>query len=80
MIVVLGVVCLVLFVTGVFSPSKSKRMQNKVDSLARKGEKKGDDKGGKFGDAMQDALKKSRKAADASARAGRRVHEKATSD
>ncbi len=77
---VLLLICIVLFTVGVFSPSRSKKMQGQVDQLAKRGERKTDQKAGAVGDATRAALERSRKAADASGRAGRRVHEKATRD
>ena len=68
-------ICIVLFVGGVVAPYRSKKMQARVDELAKKGEKGGDENAGRLGDATRNALEKSRDAADASARAGRRVHE-----
>lgn len=75
--VVLVVVCIVLFITGVISPAKSRKMQGDVGELARKGERRGDEKAGWFGDATRAVLEKSRSAADASARAGRLTHDAA---
>ena len=73
--VILIVICIVLFLAGVISPRHSRKMQGKVDALAKKGEKKGDDHAGRLGNLTKRGLEKSRDAADASARAGRRVHE-----
>ncbi len=79
-IVIVLAVCVLLFVTGVFSPTRSKRMQAKVDELSMKAENKSDENAGKLGDATRAGLERSRAAADASARAGRRVHDKVTGD
>lgn len=79
-VIVLLLVCVVLFVVGVLSPARSRRMQGSVDKLSKKGQSKSGDRAGRLGDATATALKKSRKAADASARAGRRVHDKITPD
>ena len=78
LIVVLLLVCMVLFLAGVFSPRSSKRMQGKVDGLTKKGESKSDKKAGRLGDLTRDGLEKARSTADASARAGRTVNEKLT--
>jgi len=80
LVVVVLVVCIVLFIVGVFAPRRSRRMQQAVDRFSKKGEGKGDRNAGKLGDLTRDALEKSRAAADRSARAGRRVNEKLTSD
>ena len=79
-VLILLVVCVVLFILGVFSPRSSKRLQGGVDKLSKKGEGKSDRNVGKAGDMTRDALEKARGAADASARAGRRVNEKLRSD
>jgi hypothetical protein len=76
---VLAVVCVVLFVVGVFSPRRSRRMQEGVDRLTRTGERKSDQKAGRFGDATERGLRLMRKAADRSARKGRDAHQKLTS-
>lgn len=72
--VVIGVVCVVLFVVGLFSPAKSKRMQQSTDGFSEEMEKKGSDKAGRLGDMMHKAMKKSRHAADQSAEKGREIH------
>lgn len=79
-IVVLLLVCVVLFVLGVFSPSKSRRMERWVDKLSKKGENKGDKNAGRVGDMTSVALEKARSAADASGRGGRQVNQKVTPD
>ena len=78
--IALLVLCIVLFVLGVFSPERSRRAQYAVDDLSRKAEDKGAESGGRLGDMTRDALEAARGAADASARAGRRVNEKVTGD
>ncbi|MDQ3958538.1 MAG: hypothetical protein M3273_09475 [Actinomycetota bacterium] len=75
-VVALGFVCVVLFVTGVLSPRRSRRMQDKVDEVAQKGEVKGDADAGRLGDVTRDALEKTRRAADASAEKGRDVRDR----
>lgn len=76
---VVGVVCAVLFVTGVFSPRCSRRMQRATDKSARKAEREGGRRAGKFGNMAARAFRKSRKAADASASKGREVHRRISS-
>ena len=74
------ILCIVLFVLGVFSPERSRRAQRAVDDLSKKAEDKSDRNGGRLGDFTRDALETARGAADASARAGRRVNEKVAGD
>ena len=73
-ILILAIVCLVLFVTGLISPGRSRRMQAKVDRLARKGEAKGESSGGRVGDLTRTGVEKMRNAADASADKGREIN------
>ena len=77
-ILVLVIVCIVLFLTGVIAPNRSRKMQSSVDELSRKGEAKSNRSAGRVGDATQTALEKARGAADASAEAGRQVNDKIT--
>ncbi len=72
---ILVLVCLILFLAGVISPRRSKKMQAKVDDLSRKGERGGEENAGRVGDLTRRGLEKSRDAADASANGGRRVNE-----
>jgi hypothetical protein len=74
LILLLVLLCVVLFLTGVFSPWRSRRLQTKVDALSRRGEAKADRNAGTLGDLARDGLEKARGAADASARAGRSTH------
>ena len=74
--VVVGVVCVVLFLAGVFRPKRSRRMQERTGALARKAEDKGKQKGGKLGDVAQAVLRRSRHAADRSAEKGRQINER----
>lgn len=76
---VVGVVCAVLFVAGVFSPPRSRRMQRATDKSARKAEREGSRRAGRFGNLAARAFRKSRKAADRSASAGRKVHRRISS-
>jgi hypothetical protein len=75
-VVALLIVCIVLFLVGLFSPRRSRRLQGAVDDISRKGEGKSDERAGRLGDVTRDALEKARGAADASARAGRRVNKR----
>lgn len=77
---VLVVVCVVLFIAGAVSPSRSRRMQDAVDRVSLNGEEKGDRRAGKLGDATETALRKSRAAADASAHKGRKLHDRIFQD
>ena len=78
LVLVLAVVCIALFVTGVFSPRRSRKMQRSVDRLTEKGKAKGENNGGKAGDMTAGMLRRMRKAADASARKGRDIHDHLT--
>lgn len=78
LILVMAVVCVVLFIAGVFFPGRSRSMQRGVARLVGKGEDKGDENAGRVGDLTRDSLKKMRKAADASAEKGRAVNERVT--
>ena len=69
------VVCLVLFVTGIFLPARSHRMQREVDGLTRKGEQKSKRRAGRFGDLTGSALARMRRAANKSARKGRELRD-----
>lgn len=76
---VVVVVCLVLFVVAVFSPARSRRMQNAIGRTSRKGERKSGRRAGRFGDLTRSVLRVSRKAVDKSAEKGRKVHPKVVS-
>lgn len=80
LIAVVGVVCVVVFIAGVVSPSRSRRMQQKTDGVTAKGEVKGDQKAGKLGDLARKAFRKSRHAVDLSAEKGREVHHRVKRD
>lgn len=73
-IVVVLLVCIVLFVAGIFSPRRSRRMQRRYSDLSKKTEGKSGDTAGPVGDITRTGLEKARHGADASARAGRRVN------
>ncbi|HEX8100231.1 MAG TPA: hypothetical protein VF660_08535 [Actinomycetota bacterium] len=80
-ILVVGiVVCIVLFIAGLFRPGRSRRMQGGVDRASIKGEEKSSQTAGPFGDATASTLRIGRKAADKSAEKGRETHGKLTSD
>ena len=72
-------VCLVLFLTGVIRPGRSRRMQDGVDRASTKAEEKSDRSAGPFGDMTESSLRAARKSADKSAEAGREAHDKLTS-
>ena len=78
LLVLIVLVCVVLFLAGVFAPERSKKMQGWVAKKLRKGERKGDENAGKLGDLTNTTLEKSRQASDKSAEGGRAVHDKAT--
>ena len=73
---VLVVLCIVLFVTGVLRPGRSRRMQDGVDRASMKAEEKSDRTAGPFGDATESSLRAARKTADKSAEAGREARDK----
>lgn len=73
------VVCIVLFLTGVLRPGRSRRMQGGVDRTSMKAEEKSDRAAGLFGDVTESSLRTARKTADKSAEAGREAHDKLTS-
>ena len=77
--VVVLLVCAVLFVTGVISPGRSRRMQRGVGRVANKGKRKGDNNAGRFGDMTRDMLQHAHDAADASAEKGRELHNRGRS-
>ena len=77
LLLVIVLVCIVLFVAGVFAPERSKRMQTWVAQKLHMGERHADEKAGKVGDLTNSMLEKSRSATNASARGGRKVNEKA---
>ena len=72
--VIAAVVCVVLFIAGVISPRRSRKMQRGVDHLVEKGEERAGDNAGRLGDATEASLRKMRGASDASAQKGRDVH------
>jgi hypothetical protein len=77
LVLVAGILCVVLFFAGVFSPRRSERMERWVGRRFRRGERHGADSAGKLGDLSKVALKKTRKATEHSAAAGRSVNESA---
>jgi hypothetical protein len=77
LLVLIVLVCVVLFLAGVFAPERSKKMQRWVAEKLRQGERKGDEEAGKLGDMTNTMLEKSRNATDKSAEGGRAVHDKA---
>jgi hypothetical protein len=79
LVVVVALVCVVLFVVGVFLPARSRRMQEGVDRLSRTGERKSEEKAGPFRGLTRSGFRLLRGAADKSAEQGREIHHKATS-
>ena len=75
---VVVVLCVVLFVAGVFRPGRSRRMQDGVARASLKAEDKSDRTAGPLGDATESSLRAARKTADKSAEAGRETHDKLT--
>ncbi|HEX2090474.1 MAG TPA: hypothetical protein VHI54_11205 [Actinomycetota bacterium] len=73
------VVCLVLFLTGVVRPGRSRKLQDGVDRASAKAEEKSDQGAGLFGDATESSLRAARRTADKSAEAGREAHNKLNS-
>jgi hypothetical protein len=70
-----AVVCVVLFVAGIFRPRRSRRMQGGLDRLTRSGEQKSKRRAGTLGDLTGSALTWMRKAVDKSAEKGRALHD-----
>ena len=75
LVLVIGIVCAVLFLIGVLSPRRSRRLQALTGTLSKKAERKSEQKAGRFGDFTRDALRRSRHAADRSAEKGRRIRD-----
>lgn len=75
---VVVVVCVVLFIAGMFRPGRSRRMQDGVARASMKAEAKSDRTAGPFGDATESSLRAARKTVDKSAEAGRETHDKLT--
>jgi hypothetical protein len=80
LVLVVAVACAVLFATGAFSPSRSRRLQNSVDDKSKKAETKGYQKAGSLGDMSGKGFRVARKAADRSGEVGREMHDKITPD
>ena len=76
LVTLVGVICVALFVTGLLSPSRSRRLQSRTDSVAGRVQDKGERKAGRMGDMFGSALRKSRKATGRSAEKGRELHER----
>lgn len=78
-VVVVGAIgCVVLFLVGVFSPERQKKLQRKAQGLARRAENKTDSSAGRLGDLTRDAIKRARRVGTHSARAGRSLHARIT--
>jgi hypothetical protein len=78
LVVIVVVVCVVLFVAGVFFPSRSRRMQREVDHVSEVGEEAAERKPGFFRHLTSSALHLMQRAADRSAEKGRELHDEAT--
>ena len=63
-VVVGAVLCLVLFLAGVISPSGSRRWQRTTSKWFRKVERKGDESAGRAGDMTSDAFRITRQATE----------------
>lgn len=79
LIAVVAVLLLVLFVVGLFSPPRSRRIQGGVDALSQKAERKAGQKAGWFGDTTRGGLRFMRRMADKGAKKGREAHDDLTS-
>jgi uncharacterized membrane protein len=81
LLVVALVLSVVLFLAGLIAPRRSRRLQARVDRLARRGERKaGGSDAGRTRDLTRKSLKKVRKGSDKSAQAGRDVRKKISGD
>ncbi len=74
LVLAIAFVCAVLFVAGMISPRRSRRLQDRNDQVVGKVEREGREKAGRLGDFTSKALRKSRHAADQSAVKGRQIH------
>ncbi len=75
LVLAIAFVCAVLFVAGMISPRRSRRLQDRNDQVVGKVERESREKAGRLGDfTTSKALKKSRHAADQSAVKGRQIH------
>jgi hypothetical protein len=72
-----ALLCAVLFIAGFIAPRRSRRLQERIDHLLRRGEGKANRNAGKIGDAQAKSLNVVRRAGDKSASAGRSLREKA---
>jgi len=70
-------VCVVLFVTGIASPAKSRRGQRKAGKILGRGERRSSRARAPLTDGAAKMFRRFRKATDASARAGRKTRAKA---
>ena len=65
-----------LFVTSVVAPRKSKRLQGWIDERLEGGQEKGDRSGGRIGNWTAKTLDLTQRAADKASRAGRRLRDR----
>ena len=76
-LVLVGVVlCLVLFIVALISPSRSYRWQAFSGRWFRKAEDKSDESAGRVGDMTRETLRVTRRATEKSADGGREIHGK----
>jgi hypothetical protein len=72
-----ALLCVVLFLAGLIAPRRSRRLQERIDRLLRRGEDKANRNAGKVGDAQAKSLNVVRRAGDKSADAGRSLRKQA---
>jgi hypothetical protein len=70
-ILILGTI--VLFLSGLIAPRRSKRLERWIDGRLRKGRRKGDKKAGRIGDWTAKSLWYGQRLADGALDVGRRV-------
>ncbi|MBA3430391.1 MAG: hypothetical protein H0U16_02775 [Actinobacteria bacterium] len=76
-LILVGVIlCIVLFIAGLISPSRSHVWQRLSGRWFRKAEDQSDESGGRVGDMARDAFRLTRRATEKSADSGREIHEK----
>ena len=69
----LVVFVLVLFVAGLVSPRRSKRLQRRLSRILRRGEETSERRAGRLGDWTETAIRLVRKLTDKSAEMGRKL-------
>jgi hypothetical protein len=68
--------CVVLFLSGLIAPRRSRRLQARIDRFLRRGERKSGANAGRLGDLSRESLKLARHSGDKSAEAGRALRKK----